>query len=52
LMGANEHVTNLISGNLFLLALWAIPFEWVFLMIHISILTTLSGHYVEKRALV
>ena len=52
LMGANEHVTNLISGNLFLLALWAIPFEWVFLMIHISILTTLYGHYVEKRALV
>ncbi|MDA7550724.1 hypothetical protein N8760_02745 [Rhodobacteraceae bacterium] len=52
LMGANEHVTNLISGNLFLLALWAILFEWVFLMIHISILTTLYGHYVEKRALV
>ena len=51
-MWANEHVTNLISGNLFLLALWVIPFEWVFLMIHISILTTLYGHYVEKRALV
>lgn len=48
----NEHATNLISGSLFLLVLWTIPFQWVFLMIHISILTTLYGHYVEKRALV
>ena len=45
-------VTNLISGSLFLMVLWTIPFQWVFLMIHISILTTLYGHYVEKRALV
>ena len=45
-------VNDLISGSLFLLALWTIPFQWVFLMIHISILTTLYGHYVEKRALV
>ncbi|XAT62367.1 hypothetical protein GN278_17270 [Rhodobacteraceae bacterium Araon29] len=45
-------VTDLISGSLFLLVLWTIPFQWVFLMIHISILTTLYGHYVEKRALV
>ena len=45
-------VTDLISGSLFLMVLWVIPFEWVFLMIHISILTTLYGHYVEKRALV
>ena len=51
LLWADEHVTNLISGNLFLLALWSIPFEWVFLMIHVSILTTLYGHYVEKREL-
>ena len=47
LMWANEHVTDLISGNLFLLALWTIPFQWIFLMIHVSILTTLYGHYVE-----
>ena len=52
LMWANEHVTNLVSGNLFPLVLWTIPFQWVFLMIHISILTTLYGHYVEKRALI
>ena len=51
LMWADEHVTNLVSGNLFILALWSIPFEWVFLMIHVSILTTLYGHYVEKREL-
>ena len=45
-------VTDLISGSLFLLALWSIPSQWVFFMIHVSILTTLYGHYVEKRALV
>ena len=45
-------VTDLISGSLFLMVLWSIPSQWVFVMIHISILTTLYGHYVEKRALV
>ena len=50
LIWVSEHATNLISGNLFLLTLWVIPFRWVFLMINVSILTTLYGHYVEKRA--
>lgn len=49
---ADWFATKLISDNFFLLVLWDIPFQWFGLMINVSILTTLYGHYVEKRALV
>ncbi|MES2433107.1 MAG: hypothetical protein V4586_04705 [Pseudomonadota bacterium] len=40
-------------GSLSILALvWQVVSEWVILMVGISILTTLYGHYIEKRPLV
>lgn len=42
----------LFDGNPFVTLGWSAATNWLFLMVNLSILTTLYGHYVEKRPLV
>lgn len=46
-------IDNLVFSNVWLLSfLWGVVVGWLLMMVGISILTTLYGHYVEKRPLV
>jgi len=48
---ANLPVMLLAQISSFLAFLWAFAVQWAVLMIGVSVLTTIYGHYVEKRAL-
>ncbi|WP_156317516.1 hypothetical protein [Cypionkella psychrotolerans] len=51
--GLIQVIGTYVFGSFFILAFaWQVLSEWVILMVGISILTTLYGHYVEKRPLV
>ena len=41
-----------LSGSIVLFLAWSIVFNWLATMVGLSILTTLYGHYIEKRPLV
>lgn len=43
---------SLLSGVLPLFIIWTLVFNWLAMMVGLSVLTTLYGHFVEKRALV
>lgn len=45
-------VESFVAGNRILAVIWQIGFGWVQLLIGASILTTLYGHYIEKRPLI
>jgi hypothetical protein len=45
-------VGSVVSGSLVLSLLWQFGFGWVSMMVGASVLTTLYGHYIEKRPLV
>ena len=42
----------ILGGIMPLFILWTIAFNWFATMVGLSILTTLYGHYIEKRPLV
>ena len=42
----------ILSSSLVLFLAWTIVFNWLATMVALSILTTLYGHYIEKRPLV
>jgi hypothetical protein len=44
-------VLYLLSGSTVLFLTWTLLFNWFATMVGLSILTTLYGHYIEKRAL-
>lgn len=47
----NLPVAFLRQGSEFLAFLWAFAAQWAILMVGVSLLTTIYGHYVEKREL-
>lgn len=40
------------GGSMILFLIWSLAFNWLATMVGLSILTTLYGHYIEKRELV
>ncbi|CAN1560806.1 hypothetical protein MCELHM10_02636 [Paracoccaceae bacterium] len=44
-------VFNLVGASTVLFLAWTLAFNWFATMVGLSILTTLYGHYIEKRAL-
>ncbi|MCC5969928.1 MAG: hypothetical protein JJU15_08255 [Pararhodobacter sp.] len=48
---ANLPVTLLAHVSTFLAFVWAFLVQWAVLLVGVSVLTTIYGHYVEKRAL-
>ena len=52
LVFAGSAIGIFVLGKVLVLALaWAFAFNWLVMMVGVSILTTLYGHYIEKRAL-
>ncbi|MFA9232082.1 MAG: hypothetical protein ACEQSU_15260 [Microgenomates group bacterium] len=49
--GVNTFAVNLLAGNFALSLIWQCVFGWISVMVGLSVLTTLYGHYIEKRAL-
>ncbi len=49
--GVSSIVANQFVGNVVLSLIWQAVFGWVSVMVGLSVLTTLYGHYIEKRAL-
>jgi hypothetical protein len=49
--GVNTFAANLFAGNFALSLIWQGVFGWISVMVGLSVLTTLYGHYIEKRAL-
>lgn len=47
----SDYISTLLAGTSVVLLIWSIVFGWISAMVGASILTTLYGHYVEKRAL-
>jgi len=47
----NLPVTLLARASTFLAFVWAFAVQWAVLLVGVSVLTTIYGHYVEKRAL-
>jgi hypothetical protein len=47
----NTFAVNLFAGNFALSLIWQCVFGWISVMVGLSVLTTLYGHYIEKRAL-
>lgn len=47
----NLPVTLLARASPFLAFVWAFAVQWAVLLVGVSVLTTIYGHYVEKRAL-
>lgn len=47
-----EFASFYLAGNRVVSTIWQIGIGWVSMMVSVSVLTTLYGHYIEKRALV
>jgi ABC-type transport system involved in multi-copper enzyme maturation permease subunit len=50
---ATDFIAQLLAAiSLGLMFVWYIPAQWFLAMLGLSILTTLYGHYIEKRPLI